>query len=259
MKTLTLMCMMVLCVALLHAQIPLKHTKVQEEKKAQDSTMMPSKKVGIKSKPEGTPVMKTVNSGIFITGTVDAPPMKEESPSSTTSASGTTTSSSSNTEKPVYTLISASVQVTTGSDHKVQGSNAQFELVANPTYSLFESLYNNIAFPTGVGNVINLMPRPGSTSYSNLDNFRSGGHVDIFFDPNRAGSAGTIASLIPDTWIIKDVKIMLKCGDQGNNERPYTLEYKDINATLRPNEQRLRLPFIYNGNEFLPGGAFMPR
>lgn len=180
-------------------------------------------------------------------------PTKVENPPGTTNAAG------SNMVNSVFTLVSVSIQVTTGSDPKVQGSNVEFELAADP-YNLFESLYNNIAFPTGTGNVINLTPRPGTAPFSNLDNFRSGGRVDIFFRPSIDASGGVIAALTAsDKWIITDVKIILKFRDQNNNESPYTIEFKNIATTLMTNQQRLRLPFVYNGTEFLAGGAHMPR
>lgn len=152
----------------------------------------------------------------------------------------------------VFTLASATLQITTGSDPKNQGSNAELVLYSK-NINIFESSQNNVEFPTGLGNPIYLNAIKGTENYMTFDAVKGGGYLDIFFTPIQI-------VLGSDEWNIRGAKITLTFKDQNNAVMgPFTVDYNNLNIWMKYGEQRLRLPFSFNGATFDPGGAFMPR
>jgi len=169
------------------------------------------------------------------------------------SATDTYTTPECKPKNAVYRLSGATVKIMTGTDPKNQGSNAEFDLFNSGNVMVYTSNQNNIEFPTGPGNEINLSPLTNAAAYASLDAFKSGGYLDVFFTPIQIAFGH-------DEWNIKGATVRLTFVDQNNVPmKPIQIEYNNLNIWMKLNEQRLRLPFTFNGSDFVGGGAFMPR
>jgi hypothetical protein len=147
-----------------------------------------------------------------------------------------------------FKLVSAKVQINTGSDSKEQGSNAQVDLVNSDGVIVFENNNNNIELKSN--NEIALNSRNLSDNYIAETSFsKNGGYVDIFLDPKPI-------FLGFDAWSINSAIVTLTFMDQNNAVIYRQMNYDHASAVLQKGQQRLRLPFdkLYNaGSAFMPG------
>lgn len=146
----------------------------------------------------------------------------------------------------VYKLISATLQVSSGTDTKEQGSNVSFTLVNSNGYQVYESNDNNIEFRNQNDVTLNLRNVPENQLTSTA--FGNGGYLDVFMEPKQI-------FLGWDAWNFNGATLTLLFQDQNGAQMPYQMNFSNARAVLTKNQQRLRLPF---NNRFSAGGAFMP-
>ncbi|MGC4099995.1 hypothetical protein [Ferruginibacter sp.] len=144
-----------------------------------------------------------------------------------------------------FRLQSAEVEVWTGNDNKVAGSNAIVEIYTNtnnPGGSLSGKFVgktmSNAEFQRGKNNWLNISPDPNA-KLGLLSDFQSGmNRLDVFFEPKTP-------DLILDEWDVATVKIKLHFVDMyGGEYKPeYSFEMNNAKAHLLKNKQRLSCYF----------------
>ena len=146
----------------------------------------------------------------------------------------------------VYKLVSATLQVNSGTDTKEQGSNVSFTLYNSNNIPVFESASNNIEFRNQ--NDVTLTSRGVPDNMITTTAFGNGGFLDVFLEPKQI-------FLGYDAWNFNGATLNLVFQDQNGASLPYQLNFSNARALLQKDQQRLRLPF---NALFNPGGAFMP-
>lgn len=146
----------------------------------------------------------------------------------------------------VYKLISATLQVNSGTDTKEQGSNVSFTLYNSNNIPVYESASNNIEFKNQ--NDVTLSSRGVPDNQITTTAFGNGGYLDVFLEPKQI-------FLGFDAWNFNGATLNLVFQDQNGANQPYQMNFANARALLQKDQQRLRLPF---NAQFNPGGAFMP-